>query len=78
MAWPKTNDPRTEFVTVRFTVSEAADIAWLQQRANKKDRSSTVRECVDRVIASERKREKKEAKHSAASDDRSLADAPEE
>lgn len=79
MSWPTTNDPRTEFVTVRFTASEAADIAWLIQRTNKKDRSSAVRECVDRVIAAERKRERKERKHAETGiEQRSLDDAPEE
>lgn len=59
MSWPTTNEPRTNFVTVRFTDAEAADIAWLMGRVNAKDRSSAVRQCVDRVVAAERKREKK-------------------
>jgi len=59
MAWPTTTDPKTEFVTVRFTKSEAADIAWLIQHTNAKDRSAAVRQCVDRVIAAERRRAKK-------------------
>lgn len=62
MSWPTTNDPRTEFVTVRFTVAEAADLAWLQGRVNAKDRSATLRQCADRVIAAERKREAREKK----------------
>lgn len=56
MSWPTTNDPRTEFVTVRFTVAEAADIAWLMGQTNSKNRSTAVRDCVDRVVAAERKR----------------------
>lgn len=57
MAWPTTDDPRTEFVTVRFTAAEAADILWLQGRVNAKNRSAAVRDCVDRVVHAERKRE---------------------
>lgn len=56
MAWPTTNDPRTKFVTVRFTEDEASDIDWLIGHVNAKDRSAAVRQCVDRVIAAERKR----------------------
>lgn len=56
MPWPTTNDPRTEFVTVRFTVQEATDIAWLMGVTNAKDRSTAVRNCVDRVVAAEKKR----------------------
>lgn len=59
MAWPTTNDPRTEFVTVRFTAAEAADLAWFTGRSNSKNRSAAVRQCVDRVIAAERKRDAK-------------------
>lgn len=59
MGWPTTNDPRTEFVTVRFTVSEAADIDWLQGQTNAKNRSVAVRDCVDRVVAAEKRRAKK-------------------
>ena len=56
MSWPKTDDPRTEFVTVRLTASEAADVDWLQSHVNAKSRSAAVRDAVDRVIAAERKR----------------------
>lgn len=62
MAWPTTNEPRTNFVTVRFTDAEAADIAWLMGVVNAKDRSSAVRQCVDRVVAAERKRAAKQRK----------------
>lgn len=75
MSWPTTNDPRTEFATVRFTVSEAADIDWLVGHTNVKSRSAAIRNAVDRVIASERKRAAKAAKTPTP---RSLADAPEE
>ena len=56
MSWPTTDDPRTEFVTVRFTAGEAADIAWLQGITNSKNRSAAVRQCVDRVVSSEKRR----------------------
>ncbi len=55
MAWPTTQDPRTEFVTVRFTAQEAADIDWLTGHTNAKSRSVAVRDAVDRVIAAERR-----------------------
>lgn len=56
MAWPTTDDPRTKFVTVRFTEDESADIDWLIQQTNAKDRSAAVRQCVDRVVSAERRR----------------------
>jgi hypothetical protein len=56
MSWPTTDDPRTEFVTVRFTADEAADIAWLQGITNAKNRSAAVRQCVDRVVSNEKRR----------------------
>lgn len=56
MAWPRTKNPRTKFVTVRFTDDESADIDWLKSHTNAKDRSTAVRDCVDRVIHAERKR----------------------
>lgn len=55
MSWPTTNDPRTEFVTLRLTVGEAADLdAYKASRGL--SRSAAVRECVDRVIAAEKRR----------------------
>jgi mevalonate pyrophosphate decarboxylase len=60
MSWPTTDDPRTEFVTVRFTADEAADIAWLQGITNAKSRSATVRQCVDRVVAAEKRAAKRQ------------------
>jgi len=68
MAWPTTDDPRTEFVTVRFTVAEAADIDWLIQETNAKNRSQAVRSAVDRVCAVERRRAAKTAHKGGASD----------
>lgn len=60
MAWPTTNDPRTEFVTMRFTKDEAADIDWLIGQTNAKNRSVAVRSCVERVVTAERKRARKQ------------------
>jgi len=59
MSWPTTNDPRTEFVTLRFTVNEAADIDWLIGVTNAKNRSVAVRDAVERVIAAEKRRARK-------------------
>ena len=56
MSWPKTDDPRTEFVTVRLTASEAADVDWLQSQVNAPSRSAAVRDAVDKIVAVERKR----------------------
>lgn len=75
MAWPTTNDPKTEFVTVRFTVSEARDIDWLIGHMNAKNRSAAIRNAVDRVIAAERKRQARTVK---AATQRSVDDGPEE
>jgi predicted transcriptional regulator len=55
MSWPTTKDPRTEFVTLRLTVSEAAELdSYAQKR--RLSRSAAVREAVGRVIAAERRR----------------------
>lgn len=56
MAWPTTDEPRTNFVTIRLTDAEAADVRWLMGQVNAKDRSAAVRQCVDRVVASEKRR----------------------
>lgn len=72
MAWPTTNDPRTEFVTVRFTVAEEADIRWLMAVVNAKDRSAAVRQCVDRVVAAERRRHKRAAHKGGEAERRSV------
>lgn len=59
MSWPTTDDPKTEFVTIRLTVSEAADLDLYAQTQGMK-RSPAVRDAVSRVIAAERKREKQQ------------------
>lgn len=59
MTWPTTDDPRTEFITLRLTKSEAADLDSFRQTGNFKSRSAAVRNCVDRVIAAEKRRKAK-------------------
>jgi len=59
MSWPTTDDPRTEFITLRLTVAEAADLDAYRQAGNFKSRSAAVRNCVDRVVAAEKKRKKR-------------------
>lgn len=59
MSWPTTDDPRTEFITLRLTVSEAADLDAYRQTGGFKSRSAAVRNCVDRVIAAEKRRAKR-------------------
>jgi len=54
MAWPTTSDPRTEFVTVRFTTDEADDIDWLVSHTGARSRSAAVRDAVDAMIEAER------------------------
>lgn len=65
MAWPTTSDPRTEFVTLRLTVSEAADLDWLQAQRGLSNRSETVRDAMGRVVAAERKRAARQKKSGA-------------
>jgi hypothetical protein len=61
MAWPTTNDPRTEFVTLRLTVSEAADLD-LYADSRGLSRSAAVRDAVSRVISAEQKRARRAKK----------------
>jgi hypothetical protein len=65
VAWPTTDNPRTEFVTTRFTVDEAADIDWLIAHTGAKNRSAALRNAVDRVVAAEKKRAARQKKQSA-------------
>lgn len=52
MAWRTTNDPKTEFVTIRLTASEAAELDLAAQTAGH-SRSAFVRDAVRRVMAAE-------------------------
>lgn len=58
MAWPTTTNPRTEFVTLRLTVDEAADLD-LYADSRGVSRSGAVRDAVSRVIAAEKRRASK-------------------
>lgn len=58
MAWPTTNNPRTEFVTLRLTVDEASDLD-VYAATRTMSRSEAVRDAVSRVIAAEKKRTKR-------------------
>lgn len=51
MAWPTTSDPRTEFITVRFTQQEADDIDRLVQTTGARSRSAAVRKAVDDQVS---------------------------
>lgn len=58
MGWPTTDDPRTEFVTVRLTKGEAAVLdAYAKDKTF--SRSAAVRDSVIRVINAEHKRQAK-------------------
>jgi hypothetical protein len=59
MAWPTTSNPRTEFVTLRLTADEAADLDWLMARTGTHNRSAALRDAFGRVVASERRKSKK-------------------
>lgn len=58
MGWPTTDDPRTKFVTVRFTEGENDDIN-LHAKASGETRSAYVRRCVDRCIEADKRRAKR-------------------
>lgn len=55
MAWPTTSDPKTEFVTLRMTVSERADLDAAASSAGMKP-SAYVRDCVKRVRTADARR----------------------
>lgn len=58
MSWPTTDDPRTEFVTLRLTVAEAAALDNYAQ-SKSFTRSAAVRDSVIRVINAEDRRTRK-------------------
>lgn len=60
MSWPTTNDPRTEFVTLRLTKSEAASLDAHKSAEGHKDRSAALRDAVNRVIAADARKRKKQ------------------
>lgn len=57
--WPTTNDPRTVFVTVRLTASEAADLD-AHAASLGLTRSAAVRDATDRVIAAKKRKDARE------------------
>lgn len=59
MAWPTTDDPKTEFVTIRLTVGEAADLDAAASAAGQ-NRSAYVRGAVARVVAADKRRAAKQ------------------
>jgi hypothetical protein len=59
MAWPTTDEPRTNFVTIRLTDAEHADLLWLKGVMNARDKSAAVRQSLDRVVAAEKRRARK-------------------
>lgn len=63
MAWPTTNDPKTEFVTLRLTVGEAADLDVAAANAGER-RSSYVRAAVEEKIARDQQARAKTRKKS--------------
>lgn len=65
MGWPTTDDPKTELVTLRLTVGQAADLDTQAQAAGK-NRSAYVRDAVDRVIAHDKKRAAKKTRSGGA------------
>lgn len=66
MAWPTTNDPRTEFVTLRLTKGEMADVDATVQAGNYKNRSDYVRRCVERCMTADAKKAKRQAVSTSA------------
>jgi len=55
MAWPTTNNPKTEFVTLRLTVEEN-DALIAAANAAGMDRSAYVRDCVRRVREADKRK----------------------
>lgn len=49
MAWPTTSNPRTEFVTLRLTQDEAADLDALVLKTGARSRSSALRAALKRA-----------------------------
>lgn len=65
MAWPTTSNPRTEFVTLRLTADEAADLDAAVAAGLAKNRSDYVREAVKARLDREERRAAKKQKKAA-------------
>lgn len=57
MAWPTTDNPRTEFVTLRLTADEAAELDAYAARLQM-TRSAAVREAVSQVVGKKPRKKK--------------------
>lgn len=62
MSWPTTDNPRTEFITLRLTADEARDLDAHVSACGFKSRSAAVRDATDRVIAAEKRRRARQKK----------------
>lgn len=60
MAWPTTDDPRTEFVTLRLTKDEARDLDWYIGVRSCGSRSAAVRDALDRAVHAEKRKASRE------------------
>lgn len=56
MAWPTTDNPRKNFVTLRLTDDEAADLDWLAVQMGSASRSDAIRTAFERVVAAEKRK----------------------
>lgn len=65
MAWPTTSDPRTQFVTLRFTVAEADDIDWLTAVTGATSRSAALRDAVDRAVEAQKRKHRSKRRSTA-------------
>lgn len=74
MGWPTTQTPRTEFVTVRFTEDEAAALDTLATSQGT-NRSTAVREAVNRVLAAENRKARRAKQDERASSDTNISRA---
>lgn len=67
MAWPTTDNPRTNFVTTRFTDPEASDLDWLALQQGM-TRSEATRDAVAEKVAREKRKARKIAALSEKND----------
>lgn len=59
--WATTSDPRTEFVTVRLTKSEAEEVDRVAQESGR-TRSAVVRAAVEEYVGKKKRAPKRAAK----------------
>lgn len=58
MGWPTTSNPRTEFVTLRLTADEAAELDAMAAAYHHKNRSAALRHCFERCRKADAKKAK--------------------